>query len=417
MSRTWSHGSTLWLAVIAFTFTASVTAEAQTLEKYFAEASLKTDYRPPQRQEVRRAEELFTRLLSGRESFTTMRGECEEMDFSLDVVEDNQDHFWILREKADQRRGRGFFVIRPVGAQNGIGTQTPVNIQNRVSIKNPIATESLLFEAPHVGHDYHTDTIALNLFRESLASACALNTVPRTQADLAHLHETYFQAFTRAFARVHPRGLLVQLHGFTTKKRKTEAGRTAEMIVSHGSQPMPTWMTAIVIDMKRQFGPDVVKLYPSDVRELGATTNTQAAMLRGLGFDGFLHVEMSYPLRKRLCSDVELRGNLVACVDEFTPMSGEGMLASRVSPIAPRNSGVSATAPVSPIASVDSGVTVLSASTTTKPKKAPKSTLSDVDLTTLQTAKLETPKTGLRRAKAAASEATTGTKGAPALAE
>jgi hypothetical protein len=52
--------------------------------------------------------------------------------------------------------------------------------------------------------------------------------------------------------------------------------------------------------MKTRFGKDRVWLYPFETRELGATTNEQASVMRAQGNRNFIHVEMAKPLRDQL---------------------------------------------------------------------------------------------------------------------
>ena len=155
----------------------------------------------------------------------------------------------------------------------------------------------------------------MSLFGQGGVRAGAWNTVRRSGGDLAHLPASYLQAFTRAFAATHRRGLLVQLHGFETSKRTSEAGAAADMIVSNGTREPPLWLLAVA----RGFRDGVarkVKVYPNDIKELGGTTNAQANLLRDLGHDGFLHVDMSQGLRKQLRDDQSLREVFLKCLTE-----------------------------------------------------------------------------------------------------
>jgi hypothetical protein len=192
-------------------------------------------------------------------------------------------------------------------------------------------TWPLALQAPHRFFDGHTGTIAEQMFAEGGFAAAAWNTTPRrTKAagekgsrDLAHLRRTYFNAFTRAFGRVHRDGLVVQLHGFARDKRSTEAGRTADLILSDATRsPGPAALAAA--DCLRRKMPGVVRLYPAEVRELGGTTNANAAALRDLGLEGsFLHVEMSLDLRLRLRDEADLRQRFSVCLVDSLQTAAE----------------------------------------------------------------------------------------------
>ncbi len=54
-----------------------------------------------------------------------------------------------------------------------------------------------------------------------------------------------------------------------------------------------------------------VKIYPTEVKELGGTTNSQADLMGKQGHDGFLHVEMSLPFRQRLKDEPKLRATML----------------------------------------------------------------------------------------------------------
>jgi hypothetical protein len=51
----------------------------------------------------------------------------------------------------------------------------------------------------------------------------------------------------------------------------------------------------------------VVRLYPVEVSELGATTNQQARLIREYGTGRFLHLEMGAELRRQLVANPQNR--------------------------------------------------------------------------------------------------------------
>lgn len=203
----------------------------------------------------------------------------------------------VLAEEKDARRGRGLFVARLEGG-------TP-----------------LLIQAPHQYFDLRTGTLARQLFTESDAMAAAWNTTHRYQrddADLVHIADSYLHALSRAFADVHPQGRILQLHGYSSAKRESRAGRDAQAILSDGSSYPPKALAQLTACLSERL--DIrARLYPRDVRELGATTNTLAADLRRRDFDGFVHLELDADLRERLVNDADARNTLIQCVTETAP--------------------------------------------------------------------------------------------------
>lgn len=184
-------------------------------------------------------------------------------------------------------------------------------------------TWPMAIQAPHRFFDRHTGTIADRLFAEGRFAAAAWNTVPRRSRnadgervvrDLAHRRDSYFNAFTRAFGRARPHGLVVQLHGFARSKRRTSAGRTADLILSDATRVPGPAVRAAAACFEREMQA-VVRVYPTDVRELGGITNANAGALRELGLPGrFLHVEMSPEVRRRLRDEARARERFTGCL-------------------------------------------------------------------------------------------------------
>ena len=207
--------------------------------------------------------------------------------------------FWIASELNNSCRGRGFYAFSSDKRRHSV------------------------LQAPHRYMDRDTGTIALKLANTNSFRAIAWNTAPRRieseqglqDADLAHRWDSYFVAFTEAFASVLPRGRLIQLHGFAAKKRKTAEAVGANIIVSAGSHWPTAEVRRVSTCLSAEF-PSSVRLFPRDISELGATRNMQGRLLRGLGHNGFVHVELSDSLRNELGDDAESLQRLCYCFTE-----------------------------------------------------------------------------------------------------
>jgi hypothetical protein len=254
-------------------------------------------YSPATAQQLQRAESGFVHLLEDPAAMVgDMAQAWKELGFSVMLVTAGDTTWLVLREAPGFCKGQGLYLIR-----QGVAA-------------------GLLLQVPHGYFDMHTDDIAAGLLQAPVR-AIAFNTVPRhyTQhgmkidADLAHREDNLFAALTRAFARVYPAGRLVQLHGFNPAKRKTAAGHSAAVIVSAGTA-WPTPASTAVASCLQSLLSKPVRLYPRDVQELGATTNLQGRLLRGLAHKGFVHVELSRALRERLRSEDSLRAGFAACL-------------------------------------------------------------------------------------------------------
>ncbi len=200
----------------------------------------------------------------------------------------------VLTEQESARFGRGLFAARIQGGR------------------------PLLIQAPHQYADLRTGRIAHQLFHESNAMAAAWNTTHRyfrDNSDLVHISDSYLHALSRAFSELYPDGLILQLHGFSRDLRKSRAGRNAQAILSDGSRYPPKALGQMTECLSQGLKIRAL-LYPRDVRELGATTNTVGVDLRHRGFDGFVHLELDAELRKRLVKNANDRKILIQCVME-----------------------------------------------------------------------------------------------------
>lgn len=208
---------------------------------------------------------------------------------SLQMQQNTNGDFITLEESPAAKQGRGFFAVRKQASKNW------------------------LLQAPHADSDLYTGKIASRLFLEGDFKAAQWNTVKRDLSDMAHTPNTYWQMFTQAFAEQYPDAKIIQLHGFDPSQRKTQAGEAIDMILSAGQQIAPLWVQQTAGCLKKAF-PKRVGLYQSDVQELGGTTNVQGQLLRNLGHDGFLHIEMSKSLRGQLLEDAGLRKRFIDCL-------------------------------------------------------------------------------------------------------
>ncbi|MFC7737634.1 hypothetical protein ACFQX4_17735 [Roseomonas sp. GCM10028921] len=252
--------------------------------------------------EAAHSEDLFVRILRGDRS-PALAQAVRPLGFLLGTLSLGSETLTVLREAAEAETGKGFYVARMPSP--GIA---PVALQ-----------------APHRSDDLGTGTIIARLLTgERRFAAAAWNTVPRRyddpsgrriDSDLAHAPVSHFNAFTRAFGRAYPGGLVAQIHGFEQGRRNGQASASADMILSGGTSSPGPQVRARAACLRATSEPWEVRLYPDDVRELGGTTNTNAAALRALGGPTeFLHVEMARELRQRLMRESSLRTRLAACL-------------------------------------------------------------------------------------------------------
>lgn len=258
-------------------------------------------YLSPPRDEIARYEALFRRALRG-EGAEALRGPARELGFEVVPADGQEAGIVVLREMEGSRQGRGFYAFRSSGA---------------------VPT---LLSAPHADNDAHTGTIVESLFLETRACAGAWSTVDRNQvdeggrsgSDLTHIPDSVFHAMTRAFALEHPRGLVVQIHGFAAEERKSRIAATADMILSCGVRKPPSWLRQVASSLRAGSFANVL-VFPDDVDELGALTNTQGKDLRKLGKADFLHMELGLSVRHRLKAEASARAELWKAISGKRP--------------------------------------------------------------------------------------------------
>ena len=237
------------------------------------------------------AQQLFASMFRGGSGLGETSGPWRTLGFELTETTESEESMYVLRDR--RSGGRGFFAFRR-------GSAAP-----------------LIVQAPHAvgSDDQFTRRIALRLFLASGAAAAGWSTITRREQDAAHETGTLFQAFTESFARAYPEGRLVQIHGFRRNKRTTETGKTAEAILSNGTADPAPWLGEVTSCVNRETRIHTLA-YPGDVQELGATTNAQGHLLSRLDHTGFLHVELSRGLRRKMIEDDQLLRQVSHCLSE-----------------------------------------------------------------------------------------------------
>ena len=195
----------------------------------------------------------------------------------------------VVREPAEQNFGRGMYVFR-------------MNSQS-----------SIVLQAPHRFNDTWTGVIGRKLFTENDVRAIGFNTAHRKQLDLAHCDRHYFNAFTAAVVTEVDQASIIQLHGFTNDD-KTNAGRTAEMIVSDTTRFPGRLARNTAAEFKTAFGKSHSLLYGVETRWLGGTKNRQATLAHDMGSPRFIHLEINQNFRRQLANEKSVRKQFFGCV-------------------------------------------------------------------------------------------------------
>jgi hypothetical protein len=265
---------------------ACMQTKALDLEACLAQAITNRSYQAPDPSELARAKELFEHTLRSDQPAAELKTRWADLGLVLDEVASEKETLWRVSEPPGKECGRGWYLFR---------TQPQ---------------SAIALEAPHARNDVHTGIIALRLFLAGQARALAASTITRHRADMAHLDNTFFQAFTLAFAEACPTGLVVQFHGFESGNHD---GVNADVIASAGTRSPEPWLAAVVQQFRKATSL-IVLAYPQDTQQLGATLNAQGQALHKNGRCRFLHLEMKEDLRERLTRDGELRRAILECL-------------------------------------------------------------------------------------------------------
>ena len=285
------------LLVLLFLFFNASALYAETIMERFLKAGTGGSYEEPAAKELDKAGELFGDLFKGRLT-DDAQIEWEKLNFNLVRIKEGGEEFILLEEKEAYKRGRGFYLFRQSNYKK------------------------LAIQSPHSIDDLYTGEITMGMALEGRIISAAWNTVPRNSihdaksegSDLAHLRESYFTAYARAFARAYPSGSLIQLHGFVKEERKNKTGSEPDMIVSSGSK-VPGRRAEQIDRCLEQDVSGASSLYPLEIDELGGRTNATGIALRKMGYNGFIHIEMSKPVRTLLKNDKKVRTSFLGCIE------------------------------------------------------------------------------------------------------
>lgn len=213
----------------------------------------------------------------------------DKIILSKNFIIETKDDILIIKEK--ELKGRGFFLFKQSG-------------------KN-------ILQMPHCRYDKYTCDIGWKLFFNHNFKSANFATAHRYTndiSDLAHTKYNYFTAIAKAYAEESKDGLVIQIHGFSKKNKGKKEMRDADIIVSNGT--ITPSFQAIMIDKCFKDLKLDSKLYPIEIKRLGAKTNTSGKILRELNQgDRFIHIEFSKQIRDKLLKSKKLSNRIGKCLE------------------------------------------------------------------------------------------------------
>ncbi len=221
-------------------------------------------------------------------------------------------------------KGDGQQSLSVLKSAKNIGWGT-ITLNHSATVTNN-TEQSLFLQVPHRFFDKWTTDIGSYWLLSGRFKVAMINTVsrhtgrdatPPYNSDFSTAPNNPFVAATRAFINSFAEPLVLQLHGFSPKKRKSDEAKQADLILSHGANlPLPylKTLTTAAACIEKDMGLKAL-VYPKNVQELGGTKNLVGKQLRKKGyFQRFIHIEMSYELRKQLRYSNELSIQLLDCI-------------------------------------------------------------------------------------------------------
>ncbi len=240
-------------------------------------------FEPPSSQDLKKAEDLFYKI------------------FSSSFVDRDQEDWAKLGFQVEKTRNFLILTENEKTAKTGKGTY----------IFNTEKSIPIILEAPHYPSDKHTGTLAAQFMEEDPFLAGAWSSTHRKNTNLTAEPSSYFNAFSKAFGRAYPKGMILQFHGFDDNNEESKERSTDLIYSSTLSSPPPLFYT---YGKCLKHLPFHVSLYPDEIKILGGTKNINAQKFREVTKEGlFLHLEMSLDLRNRLLKDKGLRTNFINC--------------------------------------------------------------------------------------------------------
>ena len=227
-------------------------------------------------------EKIFREVLSGNLN-NKLISNLKKLNFQLLEKKD----YFILSELAPRMHGAGIYII------------------------NKSSENNVLIQAPHAYYDRNTVNIAIKIVQENDIKALSINTVHRNLADMAHIKDTVFVAFSRVFSNVFFKNKIIQLHGFNESKRLETY--SVDFILSNGTASHYQNLTRQSECLSRKLR-SLVKVYPLNISVLGGTTNSTGRMLRSNGVSGFEHIEIGSKMRQSLKRSSTKRNLFSQCI-------------------------------------------------------------------------------------------------------
>jgi hypothetical protein len=277
---------------------------------------------PAELKRVAAAVNKLLRGLAAHKSLAPVRKALAKEHFELVRTRLGSAPALAMVEAGDHRQGRGFYVFSENASERAPIVQVPHSFYDEDTLPIGLAVASRGARALFVNtvHRYASGAPAAKGGDASPARGpahldeSANSAEAAASSDLAHQTESVWQVLSECLLARFPASTIIQLHGFADKA-DPEHLNTAVVVSPSVVKQSETDAVALAARLGSTLAPLEVRLYPRDTKLLGATKNKQAQLSAAHPPAGFMHIEMSRTLRKRLVAESALLESYVRAVE------------------------------------------------------------------------------------------------------
>ena len=166
--------------------------------------------------------------------------------------------------------------------------------------------KSYFLQAVHAHDDLYTgEIVGLMMQEENSAKYASLSSLKRQVLDSSS-QESLINSVSEELITSDAISAVIQLHGFSQKKRKSRKAKEANIIVSSGDKDSTFLANTIYHCLNQHF--TNVHLFGKNIYELGATENYLHLALQEKAYmNNFIHIELSLNQRKNLLDNREIK--------------------------------------------------------------------------------------------------------------
>ncbi|MCP4180483.1 MAG: hypothetical protein GY756_22200 [bacterium] len=254
-------------------------------------------FTPPSQTSIEKATKLFEKLFKWKLTVAD-KNAWKTLGMNIKKITRGNRDYIVVYEPKSQKTGKGFYIF----------------------CKSKL-TKDIALEMPHRFFDTGTGIIGYKMMLSGRFIAGAWNSVHRYQtpndgegsSDMAHTTDSFFYAYTKAFANSMPKkAILLQLHGYDKLSHKEHGEERPKAVISNSTKN-PAKLFLYYANLLKAILPKPTFIFPEvEFNALAALDNVQAKILRDASKDQlFIHLEMAKSTRDKIKNDSKFRAKLI----------------------------------------------------------------------------------------------------------